>query len=137
MLKNQNQNDPNVWVHHSQTIRHNDPVKCASISAMHGHDVIGRVVQVRVGCGQHGSDLVFLRFPDNSLETVENEWFNKLEEDEVNFPPWEEDTVESTYTIKHAWPEVGFIVNKPAQPQTPGGAFSLIVTEDAVKICLP
>lgn len=85
--------------------------------------VEGRLVQVRCGCGQFGSDVYFLRRRDGTLHTVENDWLERVDDD--SFPPGPDHPM-VTYTIEEKWPETGFIVEKPSQPATPG-SFRLTV----------
>jgi len=96
----------------------------------------GRLVQVRKGCGQFGSNVYFIRLRDGSLMTWENVMIRRV--DDQGFieafyltndrtPPEvpaqsidEADSESVEYTIAGEYPEIGFIVDAPRQPQTPG-----------------
>ena len=84
---------------------------------------IGRLVQVRKGCGQFGTDVCFLRTADGKLCTVENDALKPIEA----MIPKCDDTPETEYTIMGEWPETGFIVDSPKQPETPG-SFSMMIS---------
>ena len=82
----------------------------------------GRLVQVRKGCGQCGSNIYFLRQANGKLCTVENDM---LQHSEAMIAP-RDDTPETEYRIEGEWPETGFIVENPIQPETPG-SFSVMI----------
>lgn len=102
----------------------------------------GRLVQVRKGCGQFGSDIFFIRLRDGGLQCWENAMMRHVGDKEFerafylsngNQPPVipEQpidaiDTTGDEYSIAGKYPETGFIVEKPTQPQTPG-AFAITV----------
>ena len=85
----------------------------------------GRLVQVRQGCGQFGSDTLFVRRRDGSLHSFENVGLKHYDEEEL--PELEQDSPETEYTFKGEWPETGFIVDAPKQPETPG-SFAMTIT---------
>lgn len=89
--------------------------------------MFGRLVQVRKGCGQFGSDVFLLRMPDGSLETYENE---ALESSHLSISI-DPDPVGVEYTIQKKWPECGFLINNPRQPETPG---SFVIAQSASEI---
>ena len=84
----------------------------------------GRLVQVRRGCGQFGSDAFFVRRRDGSLQSFENVAIRHYSGD---LPTLTEDSTEQEYTLRGAWPETGFIIEEPSQPETPG-AFAITIT---------
>lgn len=103
----------------------------------------GRLVQVRKGCGQFGSDLYFVRLRDGSLMTFENVLIRPVGDrgfedafyvSNGRQPPTipdqpvnEVDSTEVEYTMAGGkYPAAGFIVTDPDQPQTPG-AFAIAV----------
>jgi hypothetical protein len=88
---------------------------------------IGRLVQVRKGCGQFGSDVYFLRTADGKLCTVEND---SLKHSDAMITICC-DTPETEYTITGEWPETGFIVDSPKQPENPG-SFSILISSPNV-----
>lgn len=103
----------------------------------------GRLLQVRKGVGQFGSDMYILRLRDGGLCTFENCLMRKVEDVQFvqNFyrengrtPPMipfqaeePEDSVGMEYTINHNFPETGFVIEKPAQPPSASPAFSICV----------
>ena len=90
-------------------------------------DRIGRLVQVRKGCGQFGSDVYFIRRVSGVLITGEN---CKLQHSTKDIPADPTDTTTAEYTIRGKYPEVGFVVEAPRQPQTPPVAFGFAITRD-------
>lgn len=103
---------------------------------------IGRLVQVRKGVGQFGSDVFIIRLRDGGLASFENALIRRADDAEFEhafyrlngkqppatppFPPHEGDSERAEYSIANKWPEVGFIVENSKQPQTPG-AFAIAV----------
>jgi hypothetical protein len=109
----------------------------------------GRLVQVRKGCGQFGSDTYFIRLRDGSLCAFENAQMVRVDDKEFikayylmndmappDIPPQDVYPGESTdipYTRGAGkYPAVGFIVDNPEDPETPG-AFSMTITTSRVK----
>lgn len=109
---------------------------------------IGRLIQVRKGVGAFGSDLIFIRLRDGELASFENAMirgaFDKRFEDafyRMNgkeppvIPPQEpseDDSPTQEYTIQGKWPETGFIIERPSQPNSNVQSFAMMVTH-AVK----
>jgi len=105
----------------------------------------GRLVQVRKGCGQFGSNVYFIRLRDGTLMTWENAMLRKVDDQDFikafyrvngNTPPEvlpqeinENDSECVEYTIKGEYPETGFVIESPSQPQKQG-SFSLAITTD-------
>lgn len=95
---------------------------------------IGYCVQVRKGCGAYGSDMVFLRHPDESLTTHENQAFFALAEDKVKLArecfqmlPEEED-YSFGYNSFEGVREFGFVIeNSKSQPMEVE-PFSIVTT---------
>lgn len=98
---------------------------------------IGYCVQVRKGCGQFGSDMVFLRHPDGALSTHENqsylvmtdeqkqmalEIFECLPHDEAN-----EDGSDPEYTIGGEFGETGFLIIDSKTEPTPNAPFQITI----------
>lgn len=81
---------------------------------------VGRVVQVRKGVGQFGSDIVFVRFSDGSLSTVENASYYPVKTEFEGFylNQFEDfdDQANLEYTISGKFPETGFLVLNPTHP---------------------
>ena len=104
----------------------------------------GRLVQVRKGCGQFGSNVYFVRLRDGSLMTWENVMIRHIDDERFieafylsngNEPPIvsaqavdESDSVDVEYTIGGEYPETGFIIEAPKQPETPGH-FAMMITK--------
>lgn len=79
---------------------------------------VGYIVQIRKDAGSFGSDIVFIRHPDGSLRTHENQCFVALSNDEekslrVEYPencgPDLEDYTEA-YDIGGKYPEIGKVI---------------------------
>lgn len=87
----------------------------------------GRLVQVRKGVGQYGSDVFLIRRADGILLTGEN---CGLQHKDADIPIMEDDNTERAYTIREQHPEVGFVVMRPKQPQTYSPPFSITVIRD-------
>jgi hypothetical protein len=130
--------------HYGKELKHNDHVYVEMVVAPE-EDRSGRLVQVRIGCGQFGSDMYFLRLRDGRLHTYENARIRHVDDPDFEeafyrsngcTPPvipeqpldgCDADPTEP-YTIRGDYPEVGFIVHKPSQPQTPGSFGMTIIT---------
>ena len=105
---------------------------------------IGRLMQIRKGVGAFGSDLIFLRLHDGSLMTFENVGIrhadNKRVEDAFyrsngREPPvirpadeYKRDEENIEYTIVGKYPETGFIIESPKQPQSGQQSFGMVIT---------
>ena len=103
----------------------------------------GRLVQVRIGCGQFGSDVLFVRIASGELMTFENAMIRHANDRsfELNFyrrngleppvitpqEPHPADRPGDTYSIGDEWPESGFIVEAPKQPQR-AGSFAITIS---------
>ncbi|MFA5409297.1 MAG: hypothetical protein WC343_11055 [Bacilli bacterium] len=84
---------------------------------------LGRVVQIRVGWGAFGSDLVLIRHPDEALRAHENQCFWKLCEEDARtllqryYPPdllaLDNDTIEY---FAGGIGKTGFVVRDPRGP---------------------
>ena len=90
--------------------------------------VKGRLIQVRIGCGQFGSNIMLIRLRCGALQTIENDMIQPSRA----IIPKADDSAHQEYTIMGEWPEIGFIVYKPSQPQT-HGSLALAVTAPNVK----
>lgn len=94
---------------------------------------LGRVVQIRTKCGQFGSDMYFLRMPDGSLITAENQSYRKIPEQfidevesyfETNLDD-EKEGVEKGYSIGGKQEEVGYIISGENTSGSPDTHFSI------------
>lgn len=105
----------------------------------------GRLVQVRKGVGEFGSDVLFIRRRDGSLCTFENVMIRHVGDKDFehafyisnhrtppDIPPQpvdESDTEDVRYFIGTEWPETGFIIENPKQPQSGRQSFSMVITK--------
>jgi hypothetical protein len=94
---------------------------------------LGFCVQIRRGCGQFGSDMVFLRHPDGSLTTHENQAYFPMSEKQETLArtlfsdlPEEEDYTHG-YSCCAKVHEVGFLIENSKSQPTPNTPFSLTV----------
>jgi hypothetical protein len=98
---------------------------------------IGFCIQVRVGRGQFGSDMVFLRHPDESLTTHENQFFYAMTEEQeaiartlFSHLPEDED-YSGGYRCCDKIHETGFIVeNSASRPSRAGAGMVRMTTTD-------
>jgi len=121
---------------YSKEFKFNDYVYVEMVMGIPDEKRSGRLVQVRKGCGQFGSNKYMLRLRDNSLMCFENVMIRKVDDREFeeafytmngrnppvipDQPVYEEDSESCTYYINDEWPETGFIIEKPSEPETPG-----------------
>lgn len=102
---------------------------------------VGRLVQVRKGCGQFGSDTILVRTSTGKLCSFENvlvrhvddeafleAFYKKNDTTPPKIPEQQPDAFGDSetaeYSIVGKWPETGFVVDNPKQPETPG-SFSM------------
>lgn len=125
-----------------RSFRFNDHVCIEVLMGVPDEKRTGRLVQIRKGCGQFGTDVYLVRLRDGSLTTFENvlirhagdkgfeDAFYRFNGKEPPLIPGQEidpdDAMGVTYTIMNKWPETGFIIEHPSQPETPG-SFSLAI----------
>jgi len=123
-------------VERGRTFRFNDHVVVEMLIGVTDEKRSGRLVQVRRNCGQFGSNVYLIRLRDGSLMTFENVMIRHVNDqrfeqsfyrDNGMIPPIvgeqpvdDTDTEHTEYTIGDRWPETGFIVDRPVQPETPG-----------------
>lgn len=96
---------------------------------------VGFCVQVRKGCGQFGSDLVFLRHADESLTTHENQSYYSMAQEQIDLArqafshlPEDED-YSLGYSCTDKILEVGFLIEKSAsQPSQTASMMSMTLT---------
>ena len=131
-----------VFRHDGKEFRFNDLVCIEMLMGVPDEKRTGRLVQVRKGCGQFGSCVFLVRLRDGSLAAFENAMMrhanDKRFEDAFyrsngrqppvipDQPIYASDSVTEAYSIGEKWPEIGFIVETPSQPETPG-VFSMMV----------
>ena len=95
----------------SDVFRFNDVVEFL-FTFLPEEDRIGRLVQVRKGCGQFGSDVYFIRRANGVLITGEN---CRLQHSTKDISVDAADTTMVEYSIRGKYPEVGFVVEAPRQ----------------------
>lgn len=104
----------------------------------------GRLVQIRRGVGAFGMDIYLIRLRDGSLCAFENvilrkvsdrqfEWnfyvSNGVEPPQIPEQPIDpRDHLEDEYFISEKWPEVGFIIENPKQPESDVQTFAMTIT---------
>jgi hypothetical protein len=94
---------------------------------------IGFCVQIRKNCGQFGSDMIFLRHPDGSLVTHENQaFFPMTEEQEVlartiftDLP--EDEDYSRGYSCCDKVHAVGFLIAHSESKPMPNTPFNIVV----------
>ena len=141
MLDKQNKS-PETFQERGKEFRFNDHVVIEAIFGLPDSKRSGRLVQIRKGCGQFGSNVYLLRLSDGSLMSFENVLIRHAHDKQFvdayylmnnMVPPSVTpqacnplDSETATYTLSGKWPETGFIIENPAQPPTPG-SFSIAV----------
>ena len=132
-----------VLVERGKEFRFNDHVCIETLFGVPIENRTGRLVQARKGCGQFGSNIYFIRLRDGSLVTFENALIRHVDDEQFvdafyrrngqaapvipDQAPDENDSVNATYSIGGQWPETGFIVAAPKQPETPG-SFAMTIS---------
>ena len=132
-----------VLLERGKEFRFNDHVCIEMLMGVPIEKRTGRLVQVRKGCGQFGSNIYFVRLRDGKLMTFENALIRHVDDERFvdsfyrfngqpapvipEQAPDETDSVTAAYSIGGKWPETGFIVDAPKQPETPG-CFSMAIS---------
>ena len=93
----------------------------------------GRLVQVRKGVGAFGSDVYFIRRQDGSLQTFENVGLDKSDK---NTKIFEDDNINREYTMGGKFPETGFVIEVPNQPNSEKQSFALTILQTDDKTTL-
>ena len=130
--------------HNGKEFSFNDHVVIEMLMGMPDEKRTGRLVQVRKKAGAFGSDIIFLRLRDGSCAAFENALMRHVGDKRFEdafyrsngkeppiVPEQPIDPIDSTsevYGIANKWPEVGFIIEKPKQPDSPKQSFSMIIT---------
>lgn len=96
---------------------------------------VGYCVQIRLKCGQFGSDMIFLRHADGSLCTHENQYFFALspEQEALAMPLFAEHLAEEDYagySCCNGVREVGFIIEKSKSESSVGSSSMTMTTTD-------
>jgi hypothetical protein len=94
---------------------------------------IGFCVQIRKNCGQFGSDMVFLRHPDESLTTHENQSYFAMTAEQESLArtlfthlPEDEDYSEG-YRCCDKVTEIGFLIDHSKSKPMPNTPFNLTI----------
>ena len=89
----------------------NDVVEC-TMTFLPVAETVGRLVQVRKGRGQFGSDVYLIRRADKSLKSFENV---SLRKSAAIVPIFDGDGIEVEYTRGGTFPETGFVIDNPKE----------------------
>lgn len=124
---------------------HNDMVVMECLLGVPDERRIGRLVQVRKGVGAFGSDVLIIRLCDGSCATYENVLIRRADDKrfedafyrsngktppEIPEQPCNEwDTGNDEFTIAGQFPETGFIIENPKQPNSSIQTFSMVITK--------
>ncbi|WP_308814838.1 plasmid protein [Serratia marcescens] len=97
---------------------------------------LGYCVQVRKGRGQFGSDMIFLRHPDGTINTHENQFYLSMTDEQTllarsifSIMPENEDDSRG-YCCCGKIREVGFIVENSGSVPTPDHPFVITVSSE-------
>jgi hypothetical protein len=126
-----------------KTFRFNDLVVLEMLLGVPDEKRTGRLVQARKGCGQFGSNQFLVRLRDGSLMSFENVLIRHASDKQFEdafyrnngrTPPFvpeqapqETDSETTEYSIRNGYPETGFVIDQPKQPETPG-MFAMAIT---------
>lgn len=91
-------------------------------------ETVGRLIQVRKGVGQYGTDVYLIRKPDGRLSSFANVGLFPAD---VDLPRDAEDSTDVSYTISGGYPEIGFVIESPKQPQSESPLFAVCVVDKA------
>lgn len=95
-----------------------------------------RVVQIRIGCGQFGSDMYFLRMPSGKLMTAENQSFRAIPKQHYNDVEshfetdlsYEDAGFREGYTVADGkYLKIGFIIDEQDTPGAPDESFAITI----------
>lgn len=129
---------------HGKEFSFNDLICIEMLMGVPDEKRIGRIVQVRKGVGAFGSDIYLIRLRDGSLVCFENVLMRRADDHlfEDAFyhmngknPPLipehtiinELDSPDEIYSIGTKWPEIGFVIEKPNQPESETQSFSMTI----------
>lgn len=133
-----------VYTVDGKTFHHNHHVVIECLLGVPDERRIGRLVQVRKGVGAFGSDVLIIRLRDGSCATYENALIRAADDKRFEdafyrsngrTPPQipeqpcsEIDTGNDEFTIAGKYPETGFVIEKPKQPESTTQSFSMMIT---------
>lgn len=105
--------------------RFNDMVEC-TMTLLPRDKTVGRLIQIRKGKGQFGSDQYLIRRADGTLGFFENVGLRHTSD---VVPVCEDDCTTAEYTHQGGlYPEAGFLIANPSQPDAPPTAFGLTIS---------
>jgi hypothetical protein len=121
----------------------NDHVVVEMLLGVPDEQRTGRLVQVRKGKGGWMSDQFFIRLRDGSLHMFHNAMVRHVGDKDFeeafyrsngrtppvvpHQPPYEGDSEETEYSLGDKFPETGFVIEHPAQPDAPAEAFTMTI----------
>jgi len=133
-----------IYEAHGSAFEYNQHVVIECLLGVPDEKRIGRLVQVRKGVGAFGSDVLIIRLRDGSCATYENALIRRADDKrfedafyrsngktppEIPEQPCNEaDTGNDEFTIAGKFPETGFIIEKPKQPESARQSFMIAVT---------
>lgn len=126
-----------------RVFRFNDHVVIEMVMGVPDEKRTGRLVQVRKGKGSFMSDLLFIRLRDGSLCTFDNVLLRHAGDKDFEEafyltngrtpphapeqPPFDGDSEATEYLIGEAYPETGFVIEQPKQPDDAKQSFSMMI----------
>ena len=124
------------YMTNGKTFGFNDHVCIECLFGVPDEKRTGRLVQVRKGCGQFGSDVLLIRLRDGGMAAFENALIRHANDREFEYafyrsngkqppvipeqPANSLDSTNEAYGIANKHWETGFIIENPKQPRTPG-----------------
>lgn len=128
---------------HGREFRFNDHVCVEMLIGVPDEQRTGRLVQVRLGVGAFKTDVYLVRRRDGSLHSFHNVLIRHVGDTEFedNFyrfngknppvitdqAPFDGDSIETEYYLNHEYPEIGFVITKPQQPDDPTQTFGMTI----------
>lgn len=126
--------------------RFNDYVVAEMMMGVPDEKRTGRLVQVRKGTGPFHTDSYLVRLRDGSLMHFANVMLRHASDERFveafylsngmtppttpEQEPWEGDTEQTEYTLSGGqFPETGFVIEKPSEPDHPQQSFTMRVTK--------
>lgn len=136
---------PRYISHDGKRFEFNDLVVVECLLGVPDEKRIGRLVQVRKGAGAFKSDLLILRLRDGSLMSYHNALLRSADDNKFEdafyrsngrTPPlvhkadsYPSDGPDEEYTLNDQWPERGFIIESPKQPDHATQSFSMMIAQ--------
>ena len=138
-------NNPDIYTSsEKREFRFNDHVCIEMLIGCPDELRTGRLVQVRKGVGAFWSDVFLLRLRDGGLRSFENVMIRHVGDKRFEFafytsnertapvipdqPENPNDSAGDEYSIMGEWPETGFIIEEPKQPESETQTFAITIT---------